>query len=334
MRRRTAFRVVSLSLLLLAAGAAFIFHWCSRPPGRGLTCQFTVERGWGARRIAGVLADSGLVRCEYYFLWRYSAMEGRPSLQAGRYLLDDGMTPDSILAVLAGGDVIPVATSWVTIAPGLELERSLEIIASSTGLPLEELDSLSGDPSFLAGLGIPCMEGYLYPETYEFADTLAAEEILARIVETGRRRWPLGLLTDSLETGLSAHETVILASIVEREAVVDWERPLVAGVFLGRLRRGMRLESCATVQYALGEVKEVLLFSDLRIQHPYNTYLHPGLTPGPICSPGQASLSAACSPDTADGYLYFVSREDGTGRHLFAATHAGHLQNIRSVRGR
>ncbi|OPL18966.1 MAG: hypothetical protein AVO35_03285 [Candidatus Aegiribacteria sp. MLS_C] len=333
MRRRTAVRALSIALLLLAAGFAALFYWCSRPPGRGLTREFTVEVGWGARRIAGALADSGLVRCRYYFLWRYSGMDGRPSLQAGRYLLTDGMSPDSILGVLAGGEVIPVATSWVTLAPGLELHRSLEVIASSTELPLERLDSLAGDSAFLAGLGIPCLEGYLYPETYEFADTLGAVEVLARIVETGRGRWPERLAADSTGTGLSAHETVILASLVEREARVDEERPLVAGVFLGRLRQGMRLESCATVQYALGEVKEVLLFSDLRIQHPYNTYLNQGLPPGPICSPGQTSISAACSPDTTGGYLYFVSRDDGTGRHLFAATHSGHLQNIRSVRG-
>jgi UPF0755 protein len=323
-----------LILVLLAAAAAFMLHWCGRPPGRGRSCEFTVERGWGASRIATALADSGLVRCRYYLLWRYSRLPGRPSLQAGRYMLDDSMTPDSMLAIITRGDVIPVPTVWVTLTPGLNLSGSLDLIASSIPVSRGSLDSLANDTLFLAGLGLPDLEGYLYPETYEFADTTDISEMIERIVETGECRWPPEMISDSLGTGLSSHETMILASIVEREAMVDSERPLVAGVFLSRLRRGMRLESCATVQYALGEVKEVLLYSDLRIQHPYNTYIHEGLPPGPICSPGLQSIYAACRPDTVDGYLYFVSREDGTGRHLFARTHSGHLQNIRSVQGR
>ncbi|MFO8183442.1 MAG: endolytic transglycosylase MltG [Candidatus Aegiribacteria sp.] len=320
-----------LVVLLLAAAGAFVLRWCGSPPCGGRRCEFTVERGWGARTISRALSDSGLVRCRLYILWRYSVMEGAPPLQAGTYSLDDSMTPDSILGIIARGEVIPVATSWVTLAPGLTLEQSLEIISRSTPIDRDDLDSLARDRDFLDSLGVPSLEGYLYPETYEFADTLSAVEMLERIVDTGRSRWP-GDLEENLEhTGLSPHETMILASIVEREARVDSERPLVAGVFLGRLRRGMRLESCATVQYALGQVREVLLYRDLEVDHPYNTYRSHGLPPGPICSPGSLSIHAAVHPDTSQGYIYFVSRDDGTGRHLFARTHAGHLANIRSI---
>ncbi len=326
--------IVILVTVMLAAAFALALSWCGGTPGRGVRCVFRVERGWGADMISRALCDSGLVRCRYYLLWRYSRLEGKPPLQAGTYLLDDSMRSDSILGILTRGDVIPVATSWVTLAPGLTLDQSMEIISTSTSIPRPVLDSLAADTVFLSSLGVPALEGYLFPETYEFADSLKAEEILARIVRTGMERWTDDMEASPENTGLSVCETIILASIVEREARVDSERALVAGVFLNRLRLGMKLESCATVQYALGEVKEVLLYSDLRIDDPYNTYIHQGLPPGPICSPGCPSIDAAVHPDTTEGYLYFVSREDGTGLHLFARTHSGHLANIRSIPGR
>ncbi len=329
-RRRWAWLAAGLLLLaVLALLAGYL--WCSRPPGRGRECRLTVESGWGVRRIAEALADSGLVRCPVYVLYRYSALQASPPLQAGTYALDDGMTADSILLTMVRGDVVPTPTSWLTLTPGLTLPRSLDLVSAQLGLSRAELDSLASDSAFLRELGVPGLEGYLFPETYEMADSLKAPEVLARVVETGMRRWPDALRGDSCPNGLSAEETVVLASIVEREAAVDGERPVIAGVFLSRLRRGMRLESCATVQYALGEVRERLLYSDLSVESPYNTYRVSGLPPGPICSPGLPSIEAACSPDTAGGYLYFVSRGDGSGTHLFAATHAGHMANRRAV---
>ncbi len=323
--------VIFLTLVILGITA---LKWCSRPPQEGKECIFTVEKGWGARRISQVLSDSGLVRCRLYLLWRYSRMDGSPSMQAGIYRFDDSMSPDSILGILTRGDVVPVETSWVTISPGLTLKESLDLISEGTCIQQIVLDSLSTDSIFLGSSGIPTLEGYLFPETYEFADTLDAEEILSRIIETGKVRWPEDIDEFLENTGLSFHETIILASIVEREARVDSERAAIAGVFLSRMRSGMKLESCATVQYALGEVKEVLLYSDLEIDDPYNTYIYEGLPPGPICSPGLPSIYAAFSPDTTEGYLYFVSRDDGTGMHLFARTYRGHLTNIRSTTGR
>ncbi len=330
--KRKVLVAAALSVVLAGLSALWLMKWCSGPAGTGVERVVTVERGWGVRRIAEVLEDSGLVRCRYYFLWRYSRLDGPPTLQAGTYLLTGEMTPDSILDILTEGLVVPVATSWVTLVPGETLDRSLEDIARQTPLSPEDLDSLARDSSFLASMGIPCLEGYLFPETYEFADTLDAEEVLRRIVRTGKERWPEDMCHP--RTGLTTHETVILASIVEKEVMVDSERPVVAGIFLERLRRGMKLESCATVQYALGEPKARLLYSDLEVRHPYNTYLHPGLPPGPICSPGYPSLLAALYPDTTTGYLYFVSRKDGSGGHLFASTLAGHSANVRSVRER
>jgi len=327
--------------VLVMAGAAavlavvvflLVLGWCSRAPGRGRECLFSVERGWGARRISGALADSGMIRCPLYFLWRYSSIQDSLPLQAGIYRLDDGMEPESILILIARGEVVPVPTHWVTLAPGLTLEQSLSELSAGLGRPRAGLDSLAASAEFLDGLGVPGLEGYLHPETYEFADSLTGAEILTRIVDAGLSAMPPGWERTADSLGLAPGELMVLASIVEREAKVDSERPLVAGVFLSRLRRGMRLESCATVQYALGEVREVLLYADLEIESPYNTYLHEGLPPGSICSPGAPSIEAALHPDTSQGYLYFVSTGDGSGLHLFARTYEGHHANGRAVR--
>lgn len=324
-------RIGAVGLLLIIIGGLLMLKWCGGSPDRGRECVFTVRRGWGVRRIAGALADSGLVRCDTYFLWRYSRMEGSQSILAGDYMLDDSMSPDSILSLFIGGDVIPVETNWVTLAPGLTIEQSMEVLSSDLGIPPWHLDSLATDTAFLSSLEIPALEGYIFPETYEFADSLEPAEILIRIVETGRSRWPSDIDILMEGTELTLHETIILASIVEREAKVDPERAIIAGVFLSRLRIGMNLESCATVQYALGEVRETLLYSDLEVESPYNTYRNQGLPPGPICSPGEVSIYASFHPDLQERYLYFVSIDDGTGRHLFATTHAGHLANQRSI---
>ena len=282
--------------------------------------------------MAQALEDRAFVRSKWIVLVKYRRNFSGATLQAGSYSLSDTMEVDSILAGFIAGDVIPVPTSWVTLPPGLRMEQSLPIISDCLGIPQDELEALSRDIEFREAMGIPCFEGYLFPETYEFADSIPGWGVVDRIVRTGFQVMDVRWEARCESSGLSPFEAVILASIVEREAASDAERDLVAGVFINRLRIRMKLESCATVQYALGEVREVLLYSDLEIESPYNTYRYSGLPPGPICSPGTASLEAVASPDTTDGYLFFVSRGDGSGEHLFAVTAAGHEQNIRSVR--
>jgi UPF0755 protein len=326
------FRILISMILILSTGSVVLYSWASSPPGGSRRVVFEVRRGWGARTIAETLQDSGLVRSSLYVIWRAGRLGVASRFEAGEYALDSSMDPDSILLMIASGDVIPVPTNWVTLPEGLTLDQSLEALSASLDIPPDSLREAASESPLLDSLGIPDLEGYLFPETYEFADTLGAAEVIDRIVRTGLERWDPSWDTELPAIGLTRGQAVILASIVEKEAKLDEERPLVSGVFLARLRRGMRLESCATVQYSLGEVRERLSLADLRVESPYNTYLHAGLPPGPICSPGTASLSAAANPDTTEGYLYFVSREDGTGGHLFATSLTGHLANIRSVR--
>ncbi len=320
-------------MLLVVGFAGLIYvRKLETPPGHGVALKFTLQRGWGVRDVARALEDSSLVRSRWIVLLSYRRNFPGSSLQAGSYSLSDCMEADSILAKFISGDVIPVATSWVTLPPGLRVEQSLPVLSESLGIPLSELENLSRGIEYLNAVGIPCFEGYLFPETYEFADSTPAWNVVDTIVRTGFEVMDSEWEERCEMVGLSPFDALILASIVEREAASDTERDLVAGVFINRLRINMRLESCATVQYALGEVREVLLYRDLEIESPYNTYRNSGLPPAPICSPGVASLEAVASPDTADGYLFFVSKGDGSGEHLFAVTATGHAQNIRAVR--
>lgn len=323
----------AVAILMFAVLAAFlVYNWMGNPPGTGAEVEFHLERGWGVRAVAQALEDSSLVRSKWAVLLRYRAGFSDFPLQAGTYLLSDTMQSDSILAMFTRGDVIPVPTNWVTLVPGLRMEESLLILSDSLGFSIEDLEALSREIEFLDAMEIPCFEGYLFPETYEFADTLEAFEVINRIVATGQEVMDQEWVRQCGTVGLTPFQAVTLASIVEREAASDSERDMVAGVFINRLRISMRLESCATVQYALGEVHEQLLFSDLEIESPYNTYRNPGLPPGPICSPGVASLQAVALPDTSDEYLFFVSKGDGSGEHLFARTVQEHNRNINSVR--
>jgi len=320
------------AVLAVAVAGAILFRTMDTPPGTGRSVNFTLERGWGVRTVAKALEDSSLVRSRWMVLLHYRRFLAGSPLQAGNYALSDTMEIDTILHKFVSGDVIPVPTRWVTLPPGLRIEEGLSLISIALEIPEDELEAISRDAEFLHGLGIPGMEGYLFPETYEFADTLAPVDVMNSIVTTGmltmNESWDAGCEA----VGLTPFQGVILASIVEREAAADTERSVIAGVFLSRLRTGMHLESCATVQYALGEVRQQLLYSDLEIESPYNTYRNPGLPPGPICSPGIASLQAVVNPDTTEGYLFFVSKGDGSGEHLFATTAAGHARNINSVR--
>jgi UPF0755 protein len=175
-------------------------------------------------------------------------------------------------------------------------------------------------------------EGYLFPETYEFLTGSQPSDVVRRMVRqflsvySELSNSPIAVR----QSHLAFSDVVILASIVEREAKMPEEFPRVAGVFVNRLRRRMPLQSCATVEYLLPERKGVLSVDDTKTESPYNTYLHTGLPPGPICNPGRRALAAALSPERND-YLFFVARGDGT--HAFSRTAAEHATNCRALLG-
>jgi len=173
------------------------------------------------------------------------------------------------------------------------------------------------------------LEGYLFPETYELKKDSSTHDVMQRMLEEFQTKVNSipNLETELQEKKLSLHELLTIASLVEREVVVDAERPLVAGVIYNRIHQDMKLEIDATVQYLLDKPKARLLFKDLKVESPYNMYLNKGLPPGPIASPSLPSIQAALQPEASE-YLFYVTKKDGSSGHLFAKTYKEHQQNI------
>ncbi len=321
--------LLALLLLVAAGGGAYLGQRAIMRPFRSYPEKektVHIEPGTDAGSILlqleyeGVIADARLAR----IYLRYAAAEGS-SLKAGEYRFREPLSTPQVVAKLARGEV---ATHPVTLIEGLTLPESAAALAAAGRGDLEALLREMRDPARIADLDPDAtdLEGYLFPDTYRFASGTSESAIVDELVGTFRRRY-----RDRLETVAEPGElrrTVTLASVVEKEAQLDGERPVIAGVYAHRLRRRMPLQADPTVIYALilldrwdGNLRR----PDLKVDSPYNTYRYPGLPPGPICSPGLASLEAAAAPaDTP--YLYFVSRNDGS--HVFAATLAEHNRNV------
>jgi len=253
---------------------------------------------------------------------------GDPPLRAGEYRFDAAATAPEVLDKLVRGDVV---TYPVTIVEGLTMEETAAHLADQgfgdQAVLLDEM--LSPDRISDLDPEAPNLEGYLFPNTYSFAKGTSEDEVVTTLVSTFR--W---LFTDEVRPHLAPddertpRQIVILASVVEKEARLDDERPVIAGVYFNRLERGIALYADPTVIYALkqeGRWDGNIRRPDLKLDSPYNTYLYPGLPPGPIASPGLASLRAAAQPAEVP-YLYFVSRNDGS--HVFASTLAEHNRNV------
>ncbi|MDO9573665.1 MAG: endolytic transglycosylase MltG, partial [Candidatus Contubernalis sp.] len=240
-----------------------------------------------------------------------------------------------ILEKLYQGDMIQSYTR-ITLSEGLRVEQVAARLKDQ-GVVDEEvyLQLLSEnyfDYWFLQDItqsSYPA-EGYLFPDTYYLENDDAEEEIIHRMLQQFQEVFNDTYQERAEELGMTVHEVVTLASIIEREARLKEERPLISGVFHNRLQRNMLLQSCATVQYALGEIKPKLTNKDLEIESPYNTYIHTGLPPGPIASPGRDALHAALYPEETDK-LYFVLRGDNSGGHYFSKTLQEHLENQRKA---
>jgi UPF0755 protein len=274
----------------------------------------------GVVAIARRLADAGVIRSPVAFA-ALAALRGTArQLRAGEYDIPQNASTLQILEQIESGRVVqhtivlPEGGSVVELAAGLE----------AAGLaPADDVIRLARDPVFLRTLQIdaPSVEGYLFPDTYQFVRGGPLEELLARMVQRLRVKLTPELSDRARARGLTPHQLLTLASIIEREAVVRDEMPLISAVFWNRLRRNMPLQADPTVQYAVAKGRRALSRVDLLVDHPYNTYRRTGLPPGPIASPGIAAIEAAVTPAAVD-YLYFVSMDDR--RHYFSTTITQH----------
>lgn len=321
-----------LALLVVPAAAGFWLWDFVHKPHKGYSEAerlITIEPGIGARTIltrlesAGVLPNADLARA--FLVYRL----GDPSLKAGEYRFDQPLNTPEVLEKLVRGEVV---TYPVTLIEGLTFEEMADTLEAKGFGDAEIFKREMGRSDLIADLDPKAenLEGYLYPDTYSFARGTEESEIVATMVRTFRKRFNSQVVAAHAGAPVqrTVRELVTLASIVEKEARLDEERGRIAGVYANRLRIGMGLYADPTVIYGiklLGTWDGNLRRKDLKIDSPYNTYVYPGLPPGPICSPGVASMVAAASPDETE-HLYFVSRNDGS--HVFARTLAEHNRNV------
>ncbi|MBW4084355.1 endolytic transglycosylase MltG [Paenibacillus sp. S150] len=331
-------------LLLLAAagggGAWYIWNGMQPVEPAGPPVTFTIEKGMGSAEIADLLEENGIIRKGLFFKGYLKWVREGSSFKAGTYTASPGDTYDSLIARLNEGDVVKKETVVFTIPEGYTAKQVADKLAAAWNRQAEVFLGIidSGEGLEAADrLGIPedsklrhRLEGYLFPETYELVKESTPEQVVEAMVEQLERKldsipdWQAKLK----ERGLSLHELLTVASLVEREVVVDSERPVVAGVIYNRLNKGQKLEIDATVQYLLDKQKERLYEKDLKVDSPYNTYKNEGLPPGPISSPGLASIQAALTPEASD-YYFYVTKKDGSQGHLFGKTYKEHLANIK-----
>jgi UPF0755 protein len=313
------FVIVSFSASIFAG-----FQFLNSSPNEKISStQFTIEKGQNIERIANNLKRKGFIRSELFFLALIRLSGNARTVKSGQYNLHSGMRSTEILQKFVRG---VVATIKFTIPEGFIIRQIADLLEKEGVVSAEEFIAATENSRILEKYKIPFnnAEGFLFPDTYIVAKDLSAEQIVDFMIE--RFFSNLRNISSREYEIEEMKKMVIIASLVEKEAQLESERPVISAVFYNRLEKGKRLESCATIQYILGKTKERLLYSDLRIDSPYNTYLNGGLPPGPISNPGLGSLKAAIEPADVD-YLFFVSKRDGS--HFFSATYEEHLEAIR-----
>jgi UPF0755 protein len=314
--------------VLLAIGAGFFLWRAVREPYKGYSepkKRVEIRRGLRTAVILQQLQKEGVLRDEWIPLVYMKALRSRDSLKAGVYEFDKPLSAVDVIDKLARGDVILAS---ITIREGLD-RFAIGKLFSAEGFGTEdEWKKITGEADLVRDIApeADSLEGYLFPDTYKFDPGTPVTTIVRAMVANFRKHW--GEEMAFITTGLNPHQTVTLASIVETEAQLPQERPIVASVYVNRVRRRMLLGADPTVIYAMklaGRWNGNIRRADLQMESPYNTYRTPGLPPGPIANPGLASLRAAAAPATTP-YLYFVARNDGS--HVFSTSNEEHNRNV------
>lgn len=317
-------------LALGLAGWRFVSYLQSPPsaPG-GKPVTVVIPVGSGVRSIARRLADAGVIRSQLMFRWEVRSLGAGSQLKAGEYRFPAGEPLDQVVRRLMKG-MEPYRQ--VVIPEGWTVRQIAELLAREKLCPEAEFVRAASvspaDYSLPVTTRRPTLEGYLMPDTYRLPLRCSGARVVRVMTDNWKRRvW--GPLESELRKGPGPDQRMIIAAMIEREAQHPRERPLIASVIRNRLQRGMKLQIDATVLYALGRHKDRVLFRDLEVDHPYNTYRIPGLPPGPICNPGLASIQAALRPAETK-FLYYVARSDGS--HVFTTNAAEHAVAVAQSR--
>jgi UPF0755 protein len=322
-RRFTIFLTGLLVLILCMFAALYFGYFLVSPAGTEKTEEiFVVKKGSSLRTIAAQLEERGLIKGKNLFmLWTY-VRGGARDIKAGEYSFNQSMAPVKILHMLTSG---AVKTYSFTIPEGLTAAQIADLLESRNLVNKRDFVYMVRDKDIVASYHVDgtSLEGYLFPDTYVISRDMGARDLIDLMVD---RFWEVfNSLVRGQKPAMAVRDIVTLASIVEKETGLAEERPIIASVFLNRLKKRMRLESDPTVIYGLEDFSGDLKRKDLRAPSPYNTYVHRGLPPGPIANPGRDALKAVINPVETD-YLYFVSKNDGS--HHFSSTLKEHNRAV------
>ncbi len=315
---------------ILLSGGLFIAYvlWYPNIFDQPQGIVITISKGMSFQAVCDSLFTSGVIRNKWSFTIAARMLGVTKSIRAGKYLFTSGNSNQQLLYDISKGKSLLVIP--VTIPEGWRLVQIARRFQRELGIDAEKFLNICHDTVFIQknNLTVKSLEGYLLPATYSFNWQTEEEEIVKRMLESMLLFYNDSLKQRQVQLKVTQHEILTLASIVEAEAINDEERSRIAGVYWNRLRKNMRLEADPTVQYALGEERR-LLYRDLDINSPYNTYRRKGLPPGPINNPGKMSILATLYPEEHN-YLYFVA--DGYGGHRFAANYSEHQKNVQLYR--
>ncbi len=334
---RVLFKFFVLLVVIFCAGSTTLFLFLNTSPADMPfnDYEFHIKDGMSASKLADNLQSEHLIRSGLFFkvLIRISQLD--KNLKAGYILVSNGMKTTDIMKKILYADFITIS---LTIPEGYSLKEINNVLITKNLVTKEEIDGFLNKSDYTSIIGLkdfPSAEGFLFPETYTFHKGVKIEKIYSTMVKLFFVK--LNETSNSIKSMKpdEMYKKLIIASIIEKEVRNREEASLVAGIFYNRLNLRMKLQSCATVQYILDKPKERLLFDDLLIPSPYNTYLNEGVPPGPISSPGLNSLKAAFNPEKTD-YLYFVVKDPIKGSHHFSVEYDEHLRaqkRYKSIQG-
>lgn len=315
--------VLTVAVIGVAAAALLVYQY-----GRFLATPVAVqvdvliEKGWSLQQAAATLEREGVITSARGLVVLGRLAPGEP-IKAGEYRFLPGETPEVILERLRRGDV----RKYKLVIPEGKTVKEVGALMAEAGW--KEAPALLAAPDLILKLGLdaPALEGYLFPETYVYTQGDTALELVTRMLDEAREVLAAEWRERPESFPLTFQETLVLASIIEKETGLAGERPVIASVFHNRLKRRMPLQSDPTVIYGIADFDGNITRAHLEAETPYNTYRIPGLPPTPICNPGRASFHAALHPDQTP-YLYFVANSDGSGGHLFSTTLKEHNRNV------
>lgn len=323
---------IVLMIILLCLGSIIYGLTQSVTSIEGDKVTITVKPGMAANEIGELLYQKGTIKSVFVFHAVAKIHGMANSLQAGEYTITKNMTVQQILVMMAKGETV---YQQITIPEGYTVEQIGKLIQEKQLGNSVKFKMAAQNFTLFPYMVNPNpnvvykSEGYMFPNTYQITKGASEDQILQMMVSQFDKQFTDSMRSRAAAIGLSIKDVIILASLVEKEAQLERDRPIIAGVFLNRLKKEMPLQSCATIQYILGYPKPELSVQDTEISSPYNTYQHMGLPPGPIANPGIAAINAVLYPQATD-FVYFVA--DKQGAHHFSKTYEEHLLAIERVR--